>query len=164
MFSTKWQQLLETALFLCVIYSSSTFCISRPLIFTELPMLWLVTQSCQTLCKPMYCIPPGSSVHGILQARILEWVAVPFSRGSSQPRDQTGVSCTAGGFFTSWATREAAMAQKSHREVILYYCKYILYISYEELEVQETNCPEANRLENKDLSSAFCSEPCTFNI
>ena len=46
-------------------------------------------------------------VHGVFQARILEWVAVPFSRGSSQPRDQTQVSCTAGGFFTSWATREA---------------------------------------------------------
>ena len=46
-------------------------------------------------------------VHGILQARILEWVAVPFSRGSSQPRDRTQVSCIVGGFFTSWATREA---------------------------------------------------------
>ena len=46
-------------------------------------------------------------VHGILQARILEWVAFPFSRGSSQPRDQTQVSCIAGRFFTSWATREA---------------------------------------------------------
>ena len=54
--------------------------------------------------------PPGLTdypVHGILQARILEWVAFPFSRGSSQPRDGTQVSCTAGGFFTSWATREA---------------------------------------------------------
>ena len=47
------------------------------------------------------------TVHEILQARILEWVAYPFSRGSSQPRDQTQVSCIAGGFFTSWATREA---------------------------------------------------------
>ena len=49
----------------------------------------LVTQSCSTLCDPMDCGPPGSSVHGILQARILEWVAISFSRGSSQPRDQT---------------------------------------------------------------------------
>ena len=47
------------------------------------------------------------TVHGILQTRILEWVAVPFSKGSSQPRDQTQVSCIAGRFFTSWATREA---------------------------------------------------------
>ena len=57
-------------------------------------------QSCPTLCDPMDCSPPGSSVHGILQARILEWVAMPSSRGSSWPRDQTGVSCNVGGFFT----------------------------------------------------------------
>ena len=51
--------------------------------------------------RPIDCSPPGSSVHGgILQARILEWVAMPSSRGSSQPRDQTHVSCIAGGFFT----------------------------------------------------------------
>ena len=50
----------------------------------------------------MDCSPPGSSVHEILQARILEWVAIPFSRGSSQPRDQTQVSCIAGRFFTIW--------------------------------------------------------------
>ena len=55
---------------------------------------------------PMDCSPLCSSVHGILQARILEWVAVPSSRGSSQPRDQTEVSCIAGGFLTIWATRE----------------------------------------------------------
>ena len=59
------------------------------------------TQSCPTLCDPM------DSIHGILQARILEWVAVPFSRGSSQPRDQTQISHMAGGFFTSWATKKA---------------------------------------------------------
>ena len=51
-----------------------------------------VAQSCLTLCGPMDCSPPGSSVHGILQARILEWVAISSSRGSSQPRDQTRVS------------------------------------------------------------------------
>ena len=66
----------------------------------------LVTQSCPALCDPMDCSPPGSSVHGILQARILEWVAIPFSRGSSQPRNRTQVSCIAGRFFTIWATRE----------------------------------------------------------
>ena len=55
-----------------------------------------VTQSCLTHCNPMDC-----TVHGILQARILEWVAFPFSRGSSQPRDQTQVSRIADGFFTS---------------------------------------------------------------
>ena len=63
-----------------------------------------VTQLCPTLCDPM-----DYTVHGILQARILEWVAFPFSRGSSQPRDQTQVSHSAGRFFTSWATREWAV-------------------------------------------------------
>ena len=67
----------------------------------------LVTQSCRTLCEPMDCSPPGSSVHGILQASILEWVAIHFSRGSSQPGDQTQVSFIASRFFTIWATREA---------------------------------------------------------
>ena len=56
--------------------------------------------SCLTFCDPMDCSQPGSSVHGILQARILERVAIPFSRGSFQPRDQTQVSCIAGRFFT----------------------------------------------------------------
>ena len=66
---------------------------------------WLrmkVAQSCPTLCDPM-----DYTFHGILQDRILEWVAVPFSKGSSQPRDRTLVSSIAGRFFTSWATREA---------------------------------------------------------
>ena len=67
----------------------------------------LVIQSCLTLCDPMDCSPPSSSVHGISQARILEWVAIPFSGESSQPRDGTRVSCTAGRFFTIWATGEA---------------------------------------------------------
>ena len=61
-----------------------------------------VAQSCLTLCDPT-----DYSVHGILQARILEWVAFPFSRGSSQPRDGIQVSCIAGRFFISWATKEA---------------------------------------------------------
>ena len=62
----------------------------------------LVTQLCLTLCDPKDYI-----VHGLLQARILEWIAIPFSRISSQPRDWIQVSCIAGRFFTSWATREA---------------------------------------------------------
>ena len=54
---------------------------------THMKVKVLVTQSCLTLCDLMDCSPPGSSVHGILQARILEWVAISFSRGLSQPRD-----------------------------------------------------------------------------
>ena len=69
--------------------------------------LKIVAQSCPTLCDPMDGSPPGSSVHGILQAKILEWVAIPFSRGSSQPRDRTWVSCITVRFFTLWDTREA---------------------------------------------------------
>ena len=65
-----------------------------------------VDQSCPTLFDRMDCSPPGSSVHGVLQARILEWVAIPFSR-SSRARDRTWVSYIAGRFFTIWATRKA---------------------------------------------------------
>ena len=60
-----------------------------------------ITQSCPTLCDPMDCSLPGSSIHGIFQARVLEWAAISFSRVSSHPRDQTLVSCTAGRFFTN---------------------------------------------------------------
>ena len=69
----------------------------------------LVAQSCPTLCDPMDYSPPGSSVHGILQARKPEWIAIPFSRGSSRPRDQTHISCVsciAGRFFTTWELKE----------------------------------------------------------
>ena len=62
-----------------------------------------VAQSCPILCNPTDCI-----VHGILQAKILEWVDFSFSRESSQPRDQTQVSLSAGRFLTNWATREAS--------------------------------------------------------
>jgi len=61
-----------------------------------------IAQSCPTLCDPTVY-----TIHGILQARILEWVTFPFSRVSSKSRDQTQVSLLAGRFFTSWATREA---------------------------------------------------------
>ena len=69
-------------------------------------------QLCVTLWDPVDCSPPGSSVHKILQARILEWVAISFSRGSSQPRDRTQVSCgsyTAGRFFTAEPPGEALL-------------------------------------------------------
>ena len=67
-----------------------------------------VTQLCMTLCDPMDCSLPGSSIHGIFQARILEWVAISFSRRSSWPRDWTRVSCIVGRHFTIWATREGS--------------------------------------------------------
>ena len=66
-----------------------------------------VAQSCPTLCDPMDCSLPGSSLHGILQARVLIWVSISFSRESSQPKDQTWVSCIPGKCFNLWATRVA---------------------------------------------------------
>ena len=66
----------------------------------KVKMKMLVAQSCSTLCDSVDCSPPGSSVHGIFQARVLEWVAISFSRGSSWPRDGTRVFCRAGKFFT----------------------------------------------------------------
>ena len=75
-------------------------------------------QLCPTLCKPL-----NYTVHGILQARILEWVAFLFSRGSSQPRDRTQVFCIADRFFTNWAIREAIGLQKArhYREMMPVY-------------------------------------------
>ena len=88
-----------------------------------LPLFWniinmcvlcLVTQSCLTLCDPVDCSPPGSSVHGVFQARVLECFAISFSGGSSYPRDRTQVSCIAGRFYTIWATREAHSQMSVH--------------------------------------------------
>ena len=69
----------------------------------------LVTQSGPILCDPMDCNPPGSSVHGFLRARILEWGAIPFSRGSSQPREWSQVSCISRWILYHWATSEAIL-------------------------------------------------------
>ena len=83
-------------------------------------------QSCPTPCNPMDSSPPGSSVHGVSQARILEWVAILFSRGSSQSRDWTQVSCIAGRFFTLWTTKEAL--PPSHAS--LKYISFTLYLKF----------------------------------
>ena len=74
-------------------------------VIKSLRLVWLFGTPWTVVCQ-------NSSVHGILQATILEWVAIPFSRGSSQPKDWTQVSYIAGGFFTSWATREAQNLQR----------------------------------------------------
>ena len=73
-----------------------------------------VAQLCSTLCDPMFCSLPRSSIQGIFQARVLEWVAISFSRGSSQLRDRTLVSRIAGRCFNLWATREACQLSVSH--------------------------------------------------
>ena len=74
-------------------------------------------QSCSNLCDPMDCSPPGSSVYGILEARILKWVAMLSSRGSSQPRDRTHFSCDfciAGRFFTAEPPGKPAITYSIH--------------------------------------------------
>ena len=82
-----------------------------PIILTLTHTTWKkeseVAQSCLTLCNPMDCSPLGSSIHGIFQATILEWVVIFFSSRSSQPRDRTQVSCIAGRLFTLSAPRES---------------------------------------------------------
>ena len=86
-------------------YKSPNKCSSKLCSFPGLRLftvLCLVTQLCLTLCNPMDCSPPGSTVQGVLQGRILECVAYPSSRGSSQPRNWTGVSCIAGRFL-NWS-------------------------------------------------------------
>ena len=92
----------------CGMRESSLQCMDSPVVgpncstVRDILVPMKVAQSCLTLCDPM-----DYTAHGILQARILEWVATPFSRGSSQPRNRTQVSCIPSRSFTSWATREA---------------------------------------------------------
>ena len=90
-----------------------------------------VAQSCPTLCDPMGCSLPGSSIHRIFQARILEWVAISFSRGSSQPRDWTWISCIVGRCFTIWAIRRvpggAKWISKVYKQVVSWTERHIGY-------------------------------------
>ena len=102
-------------------YIHICMCVNMYVYFFQMDNLYIVLymlacmcakslQSCPTLCDPLDCSPPRSSVHGILQARILEWVTMPSSRGSSQPRDQTHISLSpalANGFFTTSAIWKA---------------------------------------------------------
>ena len=81
--------------------------ISVTIIILLSPQRMILIYMCLTLCNPMDCSPPGSSVHGVLYSSILESVTIPFSRGSSQFKDQNWVSCIAGRFFTIWDTKEA---------------------------------------------------------
>ena len=86
-----------------------------------------VAQSCPTLCDPMDCSLSGSSIHGIFQARILEWLAISFSRRSSRPRDRTQVFRIVGRRFTIWATREVFPPM----------CRYCLSDDHSECRQQE---------------------------
>ena len=97
-----------------------------------------VTQSWLTLCHLM-----NYRVHGILQARILEWIAFPFSRGSSQPRNCTQVSCIAGGFFTNLATREAQeIWYKCTQTQILWFLRILWILEVCVLKINTPLIPE----------------------
>ena len=98
--------------------------------------IWIVkvviTQSFLTLCNPMNCSPPGSSAHGIFQARILEGVAIPVSRGSARPRGRAWVFFIAGRFFTNWATREAPCRgiYRKHELTVSPWTNYLASLSH----------------------------------
>ena len=99
----------------------------------------LVAQSCLTLCDPMDCSPPGSSVHGILQTRIPEWAAIPFSRGTSRPRDGTTVSRIADKFFSlshqgSLLCIERSLNRWTTKEVSTYFSYFLLSCLSSQLE------------------------------
>ena len=91
----------------------------------------LFVQFHPTLWDPMDCSLPVSSVHGILQARTLEWLAIPVSRRSFQCGDGTQVSCIAGGFFTIWATREALWSNRYWLFDLWFLCLFQSYLSWE---------------------------------
>ena len=93
-----------------------------PILSIVAPLKVSVTQSCLTLCDPVDCSPQGSSVHGILHARILEWVAISYSWGSSRPWAQTQVSWIAGGFFTTEPARKPSGNLSSVFKMILWLC------------------------------------------
>ena len=107
----------------------------------------VVTQSYPTLCNPMDCSPPDSSVQGILQARILEWVAIPFSRGSSWPRAWTRVSCVASRFFTIWAIGKSQGSYKQTKAVTAIIYKGLLQVNKKKannpMESTSTCCQQA---------------------
>ena len=104
----------------------------------KVKMKVLVAQSSLNLCSLMGCSPPGSSVHGILQARILEWVAMPFSR------DQTWVSCLEGGFFTMTATREDLKRQMANA------------LGKHPFVIDNGCCPHLHTCEPQDRILALC--------
>ena len=113
-------------------YTSFSLLIANSQPITSLPSMCLVAQSFPTVCDPMDCSPPGSSVHGILQAGILEWVTVPSSRGSSPPRDGTQVSCIAGGIFFFFLPSEppGKPLPSAHRQPrICHLCESVSQIS-----------------------------------
>ena len=122
-----------------------------------------LAQLCLTLCNSMDCSLSGSSVHWIFQERVLEWGAISFSRGSSQPRDRTWVSCIAGRHFTVWATREASacvcMWELDYKEswVPKYRCFWTVVLEKTLLRVPRT-ARRSNQSILKEISPEYSLE------
>ena len=117
-----------------------------------------VTHLYLIFCDHMDCSPPGSSVYGILQSRILEWTAIPFSRVSSWSRDCTQVSCNTGRFFTIWATREA---HKIEYYTILKWSTCVCLCVYVcvNMDESEEQCSVRKKRLLKALLWSWCSNP-----
>ena len=107
----------------------------------------LVAKSCLTLCKPMNCSLAGSSVDGISQVRILEWVAISFFRGSSQPRNQTHVSYLAGKFFTTESQGESPSLPKWSRKM-----RMGVKVDQHQVIILEAKTPSESKVSRRSLS------------
>ena len=118
-----WRRALKTCVYFPTASSRYIFSPCSPcfISFSCNTCCCLVSKSCLTLCDPMDCSLRGSSVHGIFQARILEWVAMPSSRGSFWPRDWTQVSCIGRPILYCWAIREAFSLSRNN-------CFWVLWI------------------------------------
>ena len=125
-------------------------------------MMWKCL-SCPTLCNPMDYSLPDSSVYGIFQARILKWVAIPFSRRSSQPKDQTWVSCIIGGFFKVWAPRDSPGDYSLTLVIISQYIhKYLISVlSVSHLVMSDSLRPHGLYIAHQaPLSMELCRQEC----
>ena len=111
----------------------------------------LVSQSWPTLCDPTDCSPPGSSVHGILQVRILEGVAISFSRGSFQPRDQTGVSCVS----CNWQANSLPLSHLGGPSLTWQWCmKFHIFSENFTVKGEEENITREFHQDTKDISGS----------
>ena len=126
-----------------VLKELGSYQVANPLLYCYTRVCCLVAQSRLTLFDPVDCSPPDSSVHGISQARILEWVAISFSRGSSQPRCQTHISCVGRWVLYHWAIREAPMSM------------YYLLSSADEESRAMSNCSRSESWVVEDTESGI---------
>ena len=124
------------------------------------------SQSCLTLCDFRNYSPPDSSAHRIFQARILEWIDIPFSRGYSWPRDWTQVFCIAGRFFTNWATWEVWLCGSQQTGKILNIWEYLLRNLYAGQEAKSRTghgIMDWFQIE-KEVCQVCILSPCLFNL